>query len=430
MTEINDALVEHLLCIADGSVDETAMRLHAIDADLAARTVLEEIVARAALFPGPSTPFVVQFDLGVPGERLGYRVTVSPEGGDVLPGWEQDPPWLTVRQDLAELLRAVYGPPGRYDASREIIVRQAPTNDMDAAWQVNLHAATLASYQLVKACSPHHADLAMLAVRFGSDKWGSHWYTPHYEQHFAPLRHERVRVLELGVGGYGSPEPWGGGSLQMWRHYFPRGLVFGLDIYDKSTLDRPRMRTVLGDQSDGEFLTSLAERIGPLDIVIDDASHLSSDVITSFVTLFPHVRPGGLYVIEDLQTSYWPGWNGNRASLDDPATSVGMLKSLIDGLHHQDIVRVEPHEPSLTERTVTGIHFYHNLVFVEKAVNYHQPGALWLPRHEHPYPTKPGGLHDRGQHASLPRPAEEGPDQPDLRGSAACVLNPVTWIGA
>jgi demethylmacrocin O-methyltransferase len=387
MVETDDALVENLLRIADGSPDDTAERLRTLDPDRVATAVLQEVVARAALFPGPATPLTVQFDLGIGERRLGHVVTLTPDGGGTARrGWVDDP-WLTVRQDLAELLRAVHGPPGTHDATREVVVKDPPSNigaDSEAPWIADLQAATLGSYQVVKACSPHHADLALLAVRFGSDKWGSHWYTPHYERHFAPFRQQRVKVLELGVGGYSSPE-WGGGSLRMWRHYFPRGLVYGLDVFDKSALDRPRMKTVLGDQSDPVFLAELAGRIGPFDIVVDDGSHLSSDVITSFTALFPHVRPGGLYVIEDLQTSYWPGWNGGSTDPHDPATSTGMLKALVDGLHHQDAVHDRPHEPSHTDRTVTGIHLYHNIAFIEKAVNSDQPAMSWLRKDVHPY---------------------------------------------
>lgn len=83
------------------------------------------------------------------------------------------------------------------------------------------------------------------------------------------------------------------------------GLIYGLDIFDKHVAG-PRIRTIRGDQNDPECLAELAGEIGPLDVVIDDGSHVSEHVLTSFRALFPHLRASGLYVVEDLQTSCWP----------------------------------------------------------------------------------------------------------------------------
>src|SRR5262245_54084192 len=76
------------------------------------------------------------------------------------------------------------------------------------------------------------ADLPALAAYFGTDKWGEHWYARHYQAHFAPLRRRRLRLLEIGIGGYDDPHK-GGESLRMWKAYFPNAQIFGLDITDK-----------------------------------------------------------------------------------------------------------------------------------------------------------------------------------------------------
>jgi hypothetical protein len=369
--------VEHLLSIADGTDDDTRARLDESDAAL----VLAEVTSRAALFDGPGTPVTVQFDLstgdGAGGKPHGYLVTVGPDGATVTPGWSPDAP-ARIRQDLTELVRAVFGHPGGDRATREVELMEPPpphTVNPEVA-TARRRAASLAVHQLLKACSAYYVDLDTLALRFGSDKWADHWYTPHYERHFAPLREQRVRLLEIGVGGYDAPDE-GGGSLLMWKYYFRRGLVYGLDIFDKSSLDEARLTTVMGSQSDPARLAEVAEQIGPLDIVIDDGSHLSGDVVTAFTALFPRLRPGGLYVIEDLQTSYWPGWNGGHTALDDPATSLGFLKTLVDSLHHQE----RPgHQPSDVDRMIGGLHFYHNIAFIEKSVNGEQASASWIPR--------------------------------------------------
>jgi hypothetical protein len=365
--------VENLLSIADGVEDDTRARLGDVDASL----VLSEMVSRAALLDGPSMPVTIQFDLAADGKRLGYLVTIGPGEAKVESGWSEGAP-ARIRQDLAELVRAVFGPTGGEHATREVELMEGPgpkTIDPGAVL-AKRRATALAVHQLLKACSPRRLDLDTLALRFGSDKWADHWYTPHYDRHFAPYRERRVKLLEIGIGGYDAPDQ-GGESLRMWKYFFRRGLINGLDIYDKSSLDEPRIRTIKGSQSDPGFLVELAGRIGPLDIIIDDGSHFSADVITSFQTLFPLLAPGGLYVIEDLQTSYWPGWNGGSKDLNDPGTSLGFLKTLVDSLHHQE--RADS-QPSAMDKTVGALHLYHNIAFIEKSVNAEQASAAWIPR--------------------------------------------------
>ncbi|GIJ60384.1 class I SAM-dependent methyltransferase [Virgisporangium aurantiacum] len=381
------ALIERLLAAADGTPDETADRLAGEDPDAVAVTTLAEVMTRVALDEVAGAPVAVQVDLGGPGGRLGYVVTVGDPAAKVAPGWIADP-WVRLRQDLTEFVRAVFGPAvPPAGATRELFLKDEPGPRSwrpDDPWRVAQEAARRAAHRLVRACTAATPDLAGLAVRFGSDKWGGHWYTPHYERHFAPLRDHRVRLLELGIGGYHLPDQ-GGASLHMWQHYFPRGLVHGLDIYDKSRLPvGPRVRTVRGDQGDAAFLDTLGHRIGPLDIVIDDGSHLSRDVIVSFRALFPHLRDGGLYVIEDLGTAYWPGWGGSSERLDDPATSAGFLKTLVDGLNHQELVPGGGRAAADTDTTVTGLHLYHNLAVVEKGRNTEQPAPSWVSRTEDP----------------------------------------------
>ncbi len=385
----DDAFVERLLSLADGSEDETAARLAGEDPDRTAATVLAEVVSRTKLFDGPAEAAVVQFDLRVGDTRLGYLVSLAEGGGKVEQGWLDDP-WVLIRQDLADLVRAVFGPAGaRHGSTREVLLKDEPgpaSWTIDDPWTAQREAATRTAYQIVRACSGYSGDLDGLAVRFGSDKWGGHWYTPHYQRHFGPLRDQRLKILEIGIGGYHLPDA-GGASLAMWKHYFRRGLVYGLDIFDKSGLAEPRLRPVKGSQSDAAFLDSLAREIGPLDIVVDDGSHLSSDILGSFTALFPHLRPGGIYVIEDLQTSYWPGWEGDSDELNNPATAMGFVKTLVDGLNHAERVHAEPYEPSATDRTITGIHLYHNIAFIEKGRNTEQAAPSWISRTTNPAQT-------------------------------------------
>jgi len=209
-------------------------------------------------------------------------------------------------------------------------------------------------------------DLTELAQEFGSDKWGVHRYTPHYQRHFAHLRDREMLVLELGIGGY-AREQQGGASLKMWKWFFPRAQVVGVDIQDKSFVNEPRIRAFEGSQVDRRLMRRIVHRFGNPTIVIDDGSHRPPHVIKSFQILFPMLADGGLYVIEDIQTSYWPAWKGSLDP-DDPRTSMAMVKRLLDGLNHEEFLD-ESYDPSYTDLHVVAVHCYHNLVVIEKGDN-------------------------------------------------------------
>ena len=188
-------------------------------------------------------------------------------------------------------------------------------------------------------------------------------------------------MLEIGIGGYDAIDG-GGESLRMWKHYFRRGLIYGLDIFTKTGIEESRLGVVQGDQGDEQFLDSMARELGPFDIIIDDGSHMSHHIIASFNALFPHVRPGGIYVIEDLGTAYWPSWGGNP----DPSAqyrSIAMLKDLLDGLHHREQIRDADDQPTTTELSITGVHLYHNLALIEKGHNTEQGAPEWLKAFDH-----------------------------------------------
>ncbi len=364
---------EQLLDVAERSPEAVRAWLDEVDAADAAAAALAEVATRAALLAAPDREVPVQVDLDAGTRRLPFVLVLGPDP-KVTPGSVPDAE-LVVRQDLVELVRSLFGPE-RSTATREVLPAAPP--DPRAAGLVDRSYLARAALQFTTACDEPLRDLAELAVRFGSDKWGEHWYTKHYDRHFAPFKDRRVTVLELGIGGYDDPSA-GGASLRMWRHYFRRGVVHGLDHFPKPGLRAPRLHTHQGDQSDTAFLRGLDT--GPLDIVIDDGSHLSQDVITSFHALFPRLRPGGLYVVEDLQTSYWPGWGGDRHDLNNPLTSMGLFKSLADGLNRREFAD----ETSAVDDTVTAVHFYHNMVFIEKGVNSEPPAPAWVPRDENPF---------------------------------------------
>ena len=125
---------------------------------------------------------------------------------------------------------------------------------------------------------------------------------------FAPRRNEALSLLEFGLQDLGPEIPdissdrevTSVASIDMWLDYFPRASVYGFDICDFSELKRDRFKFIQGDQGKLEDIRQVLEACNSYDIIIDDASHASYHQQLAFVTLFPYVKPGGLYIIEDL----------------------------------------------------------------------------------------------------------------------------------
>lgn len=207
-------------------------------------------------------------------------------------------------------------------------------------------------------------DLTQLAVVFGTDKWGGHWYTQHYQRCFWPLRRRPLNVLEIGVGGYEDVAA-GAESLRMWKAFFRKSRIVGIDVKDKTRFRERRIDIRQCDQTNSEALTRLCDEYGGFDIVIDDGSHFNEQVIKSFQVLFPRLRPNGIYAVEDMETSYWPSWGGG---IGNPNSSMEFFKALVDGLNHEEYP-IENYKPSYFDQNIKEIAFFHNLVLIRKGEN-------------------------------------------------------------
>ncbi|MEE9406676.1 MAG: class I SAM-dependent methyltransferase [Polaribacter sp.] len=207
-------------------------------------------------------------------------------------------------------------------------------------------------------------NLSKLAVIYNTDKYGTHYYTPNYQKYFKQFKYKKIKLLEIGVGGYNSPYK-GGSSLRMWKRYFPFGRIFSLDIYDKSPQEEYRIKIYKGSQIDFSFLEKTVADIGEIDLIIDDGSHINNHVITSFEYLFPKLKNGGIYVVEDTQTSYWKDFGGDSEDLKNADTLMNFFKKITDSLNHKEYHKKE-YTPNYYDENVSSIHFYHNMVFIFK----------------------------------------------------------------
>jgi hypothetical protein len=211
-----------------------------------------------------------------------------------------------------------------------------------------------------------NSELTAIAKKNITDKWDHHWYTDIYHDHLQHLRGSKINLLEIGVGGYHFPDQ-GGGSLKMWKEYFPQGNIFAIDIHDKSQLQEDRIKILKGSQDDIDFLRHVYNVMDhKLDVVVDDGSHCCNHIITSFNFLFRHLQVGGIYIIEDTETSYWESYGGSP-NIFQPGTTINYFMQFVHGQNHMTI----PGFPVVPEyhHWIKGISFYRNLIIIEKGEN-------------------------------------------------------------
>lgn len=182
-------------------------------------------------------------------------------------------------------------------------------------------------------------------------------YFPVYERHFNRFRNQAVTVLEIGCGD--------GGSAQMWKRYFgPYARIIGIDIKPEcKAFEEDQIHIRIGDQGDTVFLNSVMAEFGPVQILIDDGSHMMHDIQRSFAHLYYHpmLDTCGVYLVEDLHTAYWSNFGGGYLHEN---SFIEMSKRNVDELnayHSRGAVMPSP----FTEMTLS-VHFYDSMVVYER----------------------------------------------------------------
>lgn len=178
-----------------------------------------------------------------------------------------------------------------------------------------------------------------------------------YDRHFARYRGTDVHVLEIGVNH--------GGSLQLWREYFgPEAKLFGVDINPHCmAFEEPGTRIFIGDQSERTFLESLAAQVPRIDILIDDGGHTMAQQIATCEVLLPRVAEDGVYLCEDVCTSYWHKYGGG---IGKRGSFIEYSKKLIDALnawHSEEPARLAVSDFTRSTRSIT---YYDSVVVVER----------------------------------------------------------------
>ncbi len=191
-----------------------------------------------------------------------------------------------------------------------------------------------------------------------SDKWEN--YFDVYDSAYKKFINKNPDVLEIGVQN--------GGSLENAKKYFINGNIYGVDINPavcKLEFSK-NITTFCFDASDKREFEKYLEGIF-FDIILDDASHICSEVINTFKNLFPKIKPGGVYVIEDLHTSYWSAYGGG---LQEKNSSIEFLKKIIDLLNAYHItdsfINILNDYESYMVKWVESITFYDGIAYIKK----------------------------------------------------------------
>ena len=229
---------------------------------------------------------------------------------------------------------------------------------------------------------PQQSVLHQLLEEAGSDKAGHHGYTRFYDPLFKPLRTYPTRLVEIGVEK--------GKSMRAWQKYFSNNQshVFGIGYGNWQTELVIRCEDALqtktgatvglgppcdlyhGDQASNAFLNTFLKRTGGrFDIVIDDGSHVPDHQRITFESLWPAVVPGGLYAIEDVETSYWDQSSSIYGySLQGQRSIVEHMKAVADAINREFTGGESPLPAGYND--VGTITFAHNLIVLRKQTNF------------------------------------------------------------
>lgn len=186
------------------------------------------------------------------------------------------------------------------------------------------------------------------------DKW-NHYFEV-YDRHFSKYRGKEIVLVEIGT--------FHGGSLQMWKNYFGNKVkIYGIDINPNcKQLEEENIKILIGSQSDRAFLQKIKKEIPPIDILIDDGGHTMLQQIVSFEELFGYVKPDGVYLCEDLHTSYWMRYGGG---FKRRGSFIEYSKNFIDQLNayhsEQESLKVDSFTTS-----VNSLHYYDSMLVIEK----------------------------------------------------------------
>lgn len=208
--------------------------------------------------------------------------------------------------------------------------------------------------------------LDQIGLKYGTDKASTgHNYCKIYDRYLSPKRVNPVVLLEVGIGGEEHIDR-GGQSLRMWREYFtnPRAKIIGIDLYKKRLALPAGVTIYQGSQDDPEFLTWIMGKEGTPDIIVDDASHHNARTIKTFELLFREwLKKDGLYICEDIHTSYWTEFYDGHPDPATLTTTMSFFQRLTHQLNYYTLL--EEHRDAYAGY-LEYVHFYPEMAIIKK----------------------------------------------------------------
>ncbi|SKB42354.1 class I SAM-dependent methyltransferase [Daejeonella lutea] len=186
-------------------------------------------------------------------------------------------------------------------------------------------------------------------------KWDH--YFEIYEKFFSKYKGRKLNMLEIGISQ--------GGSLDLWKNYFGDEInLYAIDINPLcKQFEDPKTKIFIGSQSDKQFLSDVIAQLPDLDIVLDDGGHTMEQQIVSFEMLYPKVKEGGLFIVEDTHTSYWYEFHGG---LKKPGSFIEYSKDLVDSLYEDHVQYKDSIVRDERTRHINSVAFYDSIVVFEK----------------------------------------------------------------
>jgi methyltransferase family protein len=187
------------------------------------------------------------------------------------------------------------------------------------------------------------------------DEYAGVDYAAVYASYLGRWRRKGITLLELGV--------YRGDSLRTWRDYFPNAEILGLDIDPEAARRAPGFTVYTGSQADPDLLAQVKRDHPRIDVIVDDASHLNELTVASFRALYPHLAPGGYYIIEDV-----PRGSGSASKVDSPS---GVDYNVVDLVNRREdidslIVELAREVEEGRQRTVDFLHVWPRMIVVRK----------------------------------------------------------------
>lgn len=160
-----------------------------------------------------------------------------------------------------------------------------------------------------------------------------------YDRYFNQIKNRNLKILEIGIGGH-SKSHLGGSSLRALKKYFKNSKIYGIDLVDKKYHGRKKITILQGSQSDINFLENIETQHGPFDIIIDDGSHYVDHQLFTFNTMFKNLSNEGIYIIEDVNTSYRKFFGGS-VDLNDKNHLINIFSNYIHNVYAENILPEE-----------------------------------------------------------------------------------------